>query len=64
MENTGGKGQRDSVDEEAGVFAPSAAEGFYSEEGRPENQAAWHPDGEFIMHLSLLSFGTLALQSF
>jgi hypothetical protein len=32
VENTGGKDQRDWVDEEAGLLASSASESFYSEE--------------------------------
>jgi hypothetical protein len=32
VENTGGKDQRDWVDEEAGLFASSASKSFYSEE--------------------------------
>src|ERR1700737_4074387 len=52
MENTGGKDQRDSVDEEAGLFATSTSEGFYSEERRPENQAARHPRNDRPRHAS------------
>jgi hypothetical protein len=49
VENTGGKGQRDCVVEEAGLFAPSTSESFYSEEKR-QDEAARHTDGDFIMH--------------
>jgi hypothetical protein len=61
VENTGGKDQRDCVVEEAGLLAPSASEGFYSEEKRPD-EAPRHTDGDFIMHLSQLSVGMLRLQ--
>ena len=39
MENTGGKGQRDSVVEETGLFAASASESIYPEE-KWQDQAA------------------------
>src|ERR1700692_341659 len=61
VENTGGKDQRDCVVEEAGLLAPSASEGFYSEEKRPD-EAPRHTDGDFIMHLSQLNVGMLRLQ--
>jgi hypothetical protein len=57
MENTGSKDQRDSVDEEARLFATSTSEGFYSEERRPENQAARHPRDERPRHASVASAG-------
>src|ERR1700687_1448805 len=57
MENTGGKDQRDSVDEEARLFATSTSAGFYSEEGRPENQAARHPRDERPRQASAASAG-------
>ena len=56
MENTGGKDQRDSVDEEAGLFATSASEGVNSEE-EWQDKAARHTRNEVPRHASVASAG-------
>src|ERR1039457_2237008 len=56
MENTGGKDQRDSVDEATGVFAASASEGVNSEE-EWQDKAARHPRNEVPRHASATSAG-------
>src|ERR1700731_3869756 len=56
VENTGGKGQRDCVVEEAGLFAPSASEGFYSEEKR-QDEAPRHTSDEMPRHAGATSAG-------
>ncbi len=56
MENTGGKDQRDRVDEAAGIFAASASEGINSEEER-QDKAARHPRNEMPRHASVASAG-------
>ena len=56
MENTGGKDQRDSVDEAAGLFAASASEGINSEE-EWQDKAARHPSNEVPRYASVTSAG-------
>ncbi len=56
MENIGGKDQRDSVDEEAGLFAASASEGINSEE-EWQDKAARHTRNEVPRHASVTSAG-------
>ncbi len=56
VENTGGKDQRDSVVEEAGLFAASASESIYSEE-EWQDKAARHTRDEMPRHASVTSAG-------
>ena len=59
VENTGGKDQRDRVDEAAGLFAASASEGLNSEE-EWQDKAAGHPRNEVPRHASAASAGVSA----
>ena len=58
MENTGGKDQRDSVDEEAGLLAASVSEGINSEE-EWQDKAARHTCNEVPRHASVTSAGVV-----